>query len=85
MLKIDTNFFATLQSVVRIEDGKICIDRKDFMIYVVIIGLVLILLVIFVVFIIIITRRRHRGKQLSTTGSSIYSGPYSNTGYSHSS
>eukprot|EP00096_Caligus_rogercresseyi_P003276 TRINITY_DN1602_c0_g1_i1.p1 TRINITY_DN1602_c0_g1~~TRINITY_DN1602_c0_g1_i1.p1 ORF type:complete len:443 (+),score=59.42 TRINITY_DN1602_c0_g1_i1:488-1816(+) len=62
---------------------KICFPQKDFAIVIAIIGLLLILVVIIAVMILLSKRRRR--KDLSTTGSSIYSGPYTNTAYSNSS
>jgi len=62
----------------------ICFPQRDFAIGIAIAGLILIAIVILAI-LILLTRRRRR-KDLSTTGSSIYSGPYTNTAYSsHSS
>jgi hypothetical protein len=62
----------------------ICFPQRDFAIGIAIAGLVIILIVI--IAILCLLSRRRRRKDLSTTGSSIYSGPYTNTAYSsHSS
>ena len=66
------------------DPSTICFPQRDFAIGIAIAGLVLILIVI-IAFLCILSKRRRR-KDLSTTGSSIYSGPYTNTAYSsHSS
>jgi len=66
------------------DPSTICFPQRDFAIGIAIAGLVLILIVIIAIAC-LITKRRRR-KDLSTTGSSIYSGPYTNTAYSsHSS
>jgi hypothetical protein len=59
-----------------------CISQRSFAIGIAIAGLILILAVVVAIMILVSKRRR---KTLSTTGSSIYSGPYTNTAYSHSS
>ncbi|CAA9997714.1 unnamed protein product [Nesidiocoris tenuis] len=65
------------------DDGNsICISQRNFAIGIAIAGLVLMLLVI-AAFVILLARRR--GKKDISSGSSIYSGPYTNTAYSHSS
>uniref|UniRef100_A0A1B6CA67 ZP domain-containing protein n=1 Tax=Clastoptera arizonana TaxID=38151 RepID=A0A1B6CA67_9HEMI len=64
------------------DPDSICISQKNFAIAISVAGLILMLLVI-AAFIILLTRRR-TPKTISTSGSSIYSGPYTNTGYSHS-
>jgi len=62
----------------------ICFPQRDFAIGIAIAGLVLILIVIIAILCLLSKRRRR--KDLSTTGSSIYSGPYTNTAFSsHSS
>lgn len=62
----------------------ICFPQRDFAIGIAVAGLVLILIVIIAILCLLSKRRRR--KDLSTTGSSIYSGPYTNTAYSsHSS
>merc|ERR1719384_22672 len=65
------------------DPSTICIPQKDFAIGIAIAGLLLIVAVIAAI-LILLTKRRRR-KDLSTTGSSIYSGPYTNTAYSYSS
>ncbi|KDR07206.1 Cuticlin-1, partial [Zootermopsis nevadensis] len=65
------------------DPNSICISQRNFAIGIAIAGLVLMLAVIAAI-LILLARRRHR-KEASTTGSSIYSGPYTNTAYSHSS
>ncbi|CAH1403601.1 unnamed protein product [Nezara viridula] len=62
--------------------NNICISQRNFAIGIAIAGLVLMLMVI-AAFVILLTRRRTK-KDVSS-GSSIYSGPYTNTAYSHSS
>ncbi|XP_065576969.1 cuticlin-4-like [Artemia franciscana] len=62
----------------------LCISPRHFAIGIAIAGLILIFAVIAVI--LILVSRRRRRKAISTTGSSIYSGQYSNTAYSsHSS
>jgi hypothetical protein len=65
------------------DPSTICFPQRDFAIGIAIAGLVLILIVIIAILCLLSKRRRQ--KDLSTTGSSIYSGPYTNTAYSHSS
>lgn len=60
-----------------------CISPRNFAIGIAIAGLILMLAVIAAV--LVIMTRRHRKMDSSTTGSSIYSGPYSNAAFSHSS
>jgi len=59
-----------------------CISQRSFAIGIAIAGLILMTAVVIAIMILVSKRRR---KTLSTTGSSIYSGPYTNTAYSHSS
>jgi len=59
-----------------------CISQRSFAIGIAIAGLILMTAVVVAIMILVSKRRR---KNLSTTGSSIYSGPYTNTAYSHSS
>lgn len=74
----------TPTEVATYDPSTICFPQRDFAIGIAIAGLVLILIVI-IAFLCILSKRRRR-KDLSTTGSSIYSGPYTNTAYSsHSS
>lgn len=61
----------------------ICITQRNFAIGIAIAGLILILLVILAIAFLL--ARRRSGKANSSTGSSIYSGPYTNTAYSHTS
>jgi len=65
------------------DPNSICISQRNFAIGIAIAGLVLMLAVIAAI--LILLARRRRRKDASTTGSSIYSGPYTNTAYSHSS
>jgi len=65
------------------EDEILCISPRTFAIAIAIVGLLLMIAV--VVAIMVIVSRRRRRKEPSLTGSSIYSGPYTNTAYSHSS
>ncbi|XP_049845301.1 cuticlin-4 isoform X1 [Schistocerca gregaria] len=65
------------------DPNSICISQKHFAIGIAVAGLILMLAVIAAI-LILLARRRHR-KDVSATGSSIYSGPYTNTAYSHSS
>lgn len=65
------------------DPDNICISQRNFAIGISIAGLVLMLMVV-AAFLCLLSRRNNR-KEISTTGSSIYSGPYTNTAYSHSS
>ncbi|XP_043203393.1 cuticlin-1-like isoform X1 [Amphibalanus amphitrite] len=65
------------------EDDILCISPRTFAIAIAIVGLLLMIAV--VVAIMVIISRRRRRKEASAAGSSIYSGPYTNTAYSHSS
>ncbi|XKL65292.1 hypothetical protein PGB90_008712 [Kerria lacca] len=62
----------------------ICVSQRSFAVGIAIAGLVLMLLTVIAI-LIILTRKRTPRKDISTTGSSIYSGPYTNTAYSHTS
>lgn len=64
------------------DPNNICITQRNFAIAISVAGLILMLLVI-AAFLILFARRR-TPKTVSTSGSSIYSGPYTNTAYSHS-
>jgi len=64
------------------DPDKFCISQRSFAIGIAIAGLILMIIVIIAILILLSKRRR---KNLSTTGSSIYSFPYTNTAYSHSS
>ena len=78
------NFHFQFQPTKVYDPTTICFPQRDFAIGIAIAGLILIAIVILAI-LILLTRRRRR-KDLSTTGSSIYSGPYTNTAYSsHSS
>lgn len=63
-------------------DDALCISQKSFAIAISIAGLVLMLCVVAAVLCIL---ARRRSKTVSNSGSSIYSGPYTNTAFSHSS
>lgn len=60
----------------------ICISQRNFAISIAIAGLVLMLLTVITALILLM--RRHK-KSVSSSGSSVYSGPYTNTAYSHTS
>ncbi|XP_050528450.1 cuticlin-4 isoform X2 [Daktulosphaira vitifoliae] len=60
----------------------ICISQRNFAISIAIAGLILMLLTV-ITALILLTRRNR--KTLSSSGSSVYSGPYTNTAYSHTS
>ncbi|KAH0952059.1 hypothetical protein HN011_008168 [Eciton burchellii] len=64
------------------DPNTICISQRNFAIGIAIAGLILMLAVVAAI-LVLLAKRRH--KSVSTTGSSIYSGPYTNTAYSHSS
>ncbi|XP_048514006.1 cuticlin-4-like isoform X2 [Athalia rosae] len=64
------------------DPNNICISQRSFAIGIAIAGLILMLAVVAAI-LVLLARRRH--KSISTTGSSIYSSPYTNTAYSHSS
>ncbi|KAG8228461.1 hypothetical protein J437_LFUL009112 [Ladona fulva] len=74
------------------DPDSICISKHSFAIGIAIAGLLLMLAVLAAV-LIIVSRRRRRGRRrgkagestIGGSGSSIYSGPYTNTAYSHSS
>jgi len=66
------------------DPDSLCISQRTFALAVAIAGLVLMLLVLLAV-LILCARRRRSHKDVSTSGSSLYSGPYTNTAYSHSS
>ncbi|XP_067003915.1 cuticlin-3 isoform X2 [Anabrus simplex] len=65
------------------DPNSFCISQRYFAIGIAIAGLILMLAVIVTILILLALRRRR--KDASATGSSIYSGPYTNTAYSHSS
>ncbi|XP_015115819.1 uncharacterized protein LOC107040304 [Diachasma alloeum] len=64
------------------DSDAICISQRSFAIGIAIAGLILMAAVVAAI-LVLLAKRRH--KNVSTTGSSIYSGPYTNTAYSHSS
>ncbi|XP_058794562.1 cuticlin-4 [Phymastichus coffea] len=64
------------------DTNAICMSQRSFAIGIAIASLFLLLAIIGAI-LILLGRRRH--KSISTSGSSIYSGPYTNTAYSHSS
>jgi len=73
------------QSGVEKEDldpDKWCLSTRTFAVGIALAGLLLMVAVVAVLFV-LLCRRRRKGD--SVTGSSIYSGPYTNTAYSHSS
>ncbi|XP_019879499.1 cuticlin-4 [Aethina tumida] len=63
-------------------EDSICISQRSFAIGICIAGLILMLCVVFAILCLMARRRK---KTTSNPGSSIYSGPYTNTAYSHSS
>ncbi|ERL89573.1 hypothetical protein D910_06938, partial [Dendroctonus ponderosae] len=63
-------------------DDAICISQRSFAIGICIAGLILMLCVVAAILCLLARRRK---KTVSNPGSSIYSGPYTNTAYSHSS
>ncbi|XP_068894436.1 cuticlin-1-like [Tenebrio molitor] len=64
-------------------EDSICISQRSFAIGICIAGLILMLCVIAAI--LCLLARRRTKKTMSNPGSSIYSGPYTNTAYSHSS
>jgi hypothetical protein len=66
----------------RADEDAICVSQRSFAIAISIAGLCLMLAVILAV---LCLMARRRGKTVSNSGSSIYSGPYTNTAFSHSS
>lgn len=66
-----------------IDPDSFCISPRTFAIGIAIAGLILMLAVIAAILVLVTKRRRKLDS--STTGSSIYSGPYSNAAFSHSS
>ena len=76
-------YCASFQSSRAYDPSRICFPQRDFAIGIAIAGLLLMLIVIAAILCLLSKRRRR--KDLSTTGSSIYSGPYTNTAFSHSS
>lgn len=62
----------------------ICVSQHSFAIGIAIAGLVLMFLAVIAI-LYVLTRRQKPRKDISTAGSSIYSGPYTNTAYSHTS
>jgi len=63
-------------------EDAICVSQRNFAIAIAIAGLILMLLVVIVALCIMARRNR---KETASSGSSIYSGPYTNTAFSHSS
>lgn len=63
-------------------DDAICVSQRSFAVAIAIAGLCLMLAVVLAVMCIV---ARRSGKTVSNSGSSIYSGPYTNTAFSHSS
>lgn len=63
-------------------DDALCVSQHTFAIVIAIAGLILMVAVVLAVLCIMARRRR---KTVSHSGSSIYSGPYTNTAFSHSS
>jgi len=78
----DTRLF-TGEPVEEERDDQLCISPRDFAIGIAVAGLILMIAVIAAI-LFLCARRRHK-RVSSTTGSSVYSGPYTNTAYSHSS
>lgn len=65
------------------KEDEICITQRNFAIGICIAGVILMICVIAAIAFIL--ARRRNPKTYSRTGSSLYSGPYTNTGYSHTS
>ncbi|XP_047038231.1 cuticlin-4 isoform X2 [Helicoverpa zea] len=65
------------------KEDEICISQKNFAMGICIAGVILMICVIAAIAYIL--ARRRNPKTYSRTGSSLYSGPYTNTGYSHTS
>ncbi|KAH9634716.1 hypothetical protein HF086_015589 [Spodoptera exigua] len=65
------------------KEDEICISQRNFAIGICIAGVILMVCVIAAIAFIL--ARRRNPKTYSRTGSSLYSGPYTNTGYSHTS
>ncbi|XP_037871362.1 uncharacterized protein LOC101735576 [Bombyx mori] len=65
------------------KEDEICISQRNFAIGICIAGVILMVCVIAAIAFIL--ARRRNPKAYSRTGSSLYSGPYTNTGYSHTS
>lgn len=65
------------------KEDEICISQRNFAIAICIAGVILMICVIAAIA--FIMARRRNPKTYSRTGSSLYSGPYTNTGYSHTS
>ncbi|KOB79467.1 Cuticlin-1 [Operophtera brumata] len=65
------------------KEDEICIPQRNFAIGICIAGVILMVCVIAAIACIL--ARRRNPKTYSRTGSSLYSGPYTNTGYSHTS
>ncbi|KAG7312717.1 hypothetical protein JYU34_001088 [Plutella xylostella] len=65
------------------KEDEICISQRNFAIGICIAGVILMICVIAAIAFIL--ARRRSPKTYSRTGSSLYSGPYTNTGYSHTS
>lgn len=63
-------------------DDAICVSQRSFAVAIAIAGLCLMLAVVLAVMCIV---ARRSTKSVSHSGSSIYSGPYTNTAFSHSS
>ncbi|VVC34664.1 Hypothetical protein CINCED_3A021779 [Cinara cedri] len=64
------------------DPDSICISQRNFAISIAIAGLILMLLTVITALILLMRRQK---KSISSSGSSIYSGPYTNTAYSHTS
>ncbi|XP_059062497.1 uncharacterized protein LOC131855269 [Achroia grisella] len=65
------------------KEDEICISQRNFAIAICVAGVILMICVIAAIAFIL--ARRRNPKTYSRTGSSLYSGPYTNTGYSHTS
>lgn len=65
------------------KEDEICISQRNFALGICIAGVILMICVIAAIAFIL--ARRRNPKTYSRTGSSLYSGPYTNTGYSHTS
>ncbi|XP_026461490.1 uncharacterized protein LOC113363220 [Ctenocephalides felis] len=65
-------------------EDALCVPQRAFAVGVAVAGLLLMLAVLAAI-LVLLARRRTRGKNSGTSSSSVYSGPYTNTAYSHSS
>jgi len=79
----DTRLYTGEPVLIEENEDQLCISPRDFAIGIAVAGLILMIAVILAI--LFLCARRRRKRVSSTTGSSVYSGPYTNTAYSHSS